>query len=395
MLDTRVEDITKEDIESLVTNRVHEGRTLDYKAQLPGGGDEERRSFLIDVSAFANTLGGTILFGIPELIENGQKTGLPANCDGLQGLNADSEQLRLENSIRDGIEPRIPGIQFKVIDGFKNGSILLLRIPQSFASPHMVTFKNLARFYTRISAGNSQMDVSEIRSAFLAAEAIPERIRRFHRDRIAKVLATDLPVRLNGTSIVALHLIPLSSMRQQNPIDLKSMVNRQLTFDPLFGDGVSRFNLDGIIVREGEINDSMSYAQIYRSGVIEAVDAYILSNETREKQISSVMLEGAIRSGVLKYLQLMSNLDITGQISLFLSILGVRGWRMKRENFSFHPGRASEIDRDNVILPEVVFDNPSVNIDKVLRPVFDMVWQACGLPRCMTYDSDGNWGKIQ
>ena len=46
--------IDKDDIDSLVTNQVKEGRTIEYKATLPGVKDAEKKEFLADVSSFAN-----------------------------------------------------------------------------------------------------------------------------------------------------------------------------------------------------------------------------------------------------------------------------------------------------------------------------------------------------
>jgi len=51
------------------------------------------------------------------------------------------------------------------------GFIILVRIPQSFASPHMVKFQNTSRFFCRNSAGKYQLDVQEIRNAFLATDS--------------------------------------------------------------------------------------------------------------------------------------------------------------------------------------------------------------------------------
>ena len=58
--------ITKADIEALVANAVAEGRALEYKQQLPGNGDEDKKEFLADVSSFANAGGGDIVFGVVE-----------------------------------------------------------------------------------------------------------------------------------------------------------------------------------------------------------------------------------------------------------------------------------------------------------------------------------------
>ncbi len=55
--------------------------------------------------------------------------------------------------------------------------MLVIRIPRSYGAPHMVTFQNTSRFYTRNSAGKHQLDVSEIRSAFALSETARSALR--------------------------------------------------------------------------------------------------------------------------------------------------------------------------------------------------------------------------
>src|SRR2546422_806415 len=50
-------------LQALVTNAVLEGRRLEYKEELPGTGDGERREFLADASSFANAGGRDRFYG--------------------------------------------------------------------------------------------------------------------------------------------------------------------------------------------------------------------------------------------------------------------------------------------------------------------------------------------
>ncbi len=168
MIPKRFDDITKADIDALVANSVPEGRTLDYKRTLPGSSDDAKREFLADISSLANAAGGDIIFGV------GEDQGVPTVASGLPVIDPDAENLRLDSSIRSGIEPRVPAVQIKAVDGFPAGPVMVLRIPKSWSSPHMVTFKGSSRFFSRTNAGKFQMDVAEIRSAFLLSEELPE-----------------------------------------------------------------------------------------------------------------------------------------------------------------------------------------------------------------------------
>jgi hypothetical protein len=99
-----------------------------------------------------------MLFGVVAKKDaKGETTGEPDSIPGLAGVSTDQAILRLDSIIRDGIGPRIPGIHIRPIDGFPTGPVLLLRIPKSYAAPHMVTFKNLSRFFSRTSNGKYQL----------------------------------------------------------------------------------------------------------------------------------------------------------------------------------------------------------------------------------------------
>ncbi|MEM7557457.1 MAG: hypothetical protein AAF378_25920 [Cyanobacteria bacterium P01_A01_bin.84] len=49
------------------------------------------------------------------------------------------------------------------------------------------------------------------------------------------------------------------------------------------------------------------------------------------------------------------------------------------------------IDRNNLLMPEVMVENFNFEPSKVLKPIFDAVWNACGYPGSRNYDDSGNW----
>ena len=66
MLHKPIDGITESDLQVLVTEGTREGTQLEFKLTLPGGTDDEKREFLKDVSAMANSQGGDIIYGIGE-----------------------------------------------------------------------------------------------------------------------------------------------------------------------------------------------------------------------------------------------------------------------------------------------------------------------------------------
>src|SRR5262245_22826104 len=111
-----LEQITGAYLESLVTNGVTEGIQLDYKEQLPIGSDEEKREFLCDVTMFANTAGGDLIYGVREVRDPaGKPTGVPDKILGLPRVNIDALKLTLDNLLRDAVDPRIAGLKLQEI----------------------------------------------------------------------------------------------------------------------------------------------------------------------------------------------------------------------------------------------------------------------------------------
>ncbi len=162
-----IEKLTLQDIESLVENQVSENRSLDYKQEYKFSKDADKKEFLYDICSFANSGGGYLIYGIKECRENGKKTGCPEKIVGLKNFNSDYERNRFEPAIQQGIRPRISGIESKLIECNGNEPVLVIKVPRSYNTPHMVTFQGASKFYSRNSAGKYPInDIEEIRDFF-------------------------------------------------------------------------------------------------------------------------------------------------------------------------------------------------------------------------------------
>jgi hypothetical protein len=49
------------------------------------------------------------------------------------------------------------------------------------------------------------------------------------------------------------------------------------------------------------------------------------------------------------------------------------------------------IDRDVLVLPDVMVEDFGGDPSQIMRPLFDMIWNASGLERSLNYDDEGNW----
>jgi predicted HTH transcriptional regulator len=157
-----LDKITEDDLLELVKSAAVENRQLEYKRELPGVAEKDKREFVRDVVSFANSAGGHIIFGI------GATNGIPTELVPISEDKIDDAKLRLESMIRTSVEPTIQGLKIESVK-LSKGRALIIEIPRSLFGLHLI--KGRGAFITRTSAGKSELDVGEIRAAFAGAEA--------------------------------------------------------------------------------------------------------------------------------------------------------------------------------------------------------------------------------
>jgi hypothetical protein len=389
MIPKRLEEVNEVDLDNLLANSVPEGKTTEYKKVLPGNSDGDKKELLADVSSFANTTGGDLIFGIDEA------QGVPTGIPGLDLNDPDSEVLRLDSIINDGLEPRI---RFATRVIHRDGKLpaLIVRTERSWIGPHRVVFKRHDRFYARNSAGKYLMDVSELRSAFTLADSVIERVRRFRSERIRKLGEDDTPIGLvRGTSRTILHCIPLESFSRAVQYDvLQYSRGGQARLPPLLvrSSWDVRINLDGIVSFSRGDNNSTSYTQLFRSGAVEAVETYWLNvgRSGERRTIPHLRVEKGLLDYLGILLRIQKELGVNPPIFVALTLTGTSELGMASDFFDPYD-QEIQIREDNLILPEIVVEGFDEAPTKILRPLFDLVWNACGYAKSKNFDDKGNW----
>jgi len=381
----RSHELAEADLQELISNGVTERQNIDYKEAFTGTNDDAKREFLADVSSFANTAGGHLVYGISEA------AGIPTGLPGVVISDFDAEKLRLENLLRDGILPRISGIEISERIPLASGtSAFVIRIPRSLISPHMVSFKGFSKFYAQNSAGKYQLDVGQLRRAFAFSASLAEKIRDFRADRIAKIAAGIMPVKLIARSTVVLHMIPLTAFETGqtfSAIELTNTIKPGEAF-PIYSDNAFavRVNFDGLVVfatfGDGQ---STSYLQVFKNGIVESVSAELMYGST---VIHGAWLEGhLVRKSVPSYLKCLQKLKVPPPIFAGLSLVGVASHTMEAAKPSPF-GQPQPLGRDILILPEVVFETYGADVATTLKPVFDSVWNAAGKVESPFYEGN-------
>ncbi len=185
-----LDQITEQDIENLIANKVREGRTIEYKEVLPTSSEDDKKEFRFDVSSFANAGSGDVIYGIEEERQNGVPTGEPRAIKPLTCI-PDQEQLRLFQIMQVHVDPRIPVVHFRFLELAEGGHVAIVRVPKSWMGLHLVKINNCYRCYSRHSSGKYILDAGEIRAGFVAAEGGIERLKRFRLERVSRIIANE------------------------------------------------------------------------------------------------------------------------------------------------------------------------------------------------------------
>lgn len=142
---------TIEEIESLIKGSVPESIHLDYKAS-PALSKKNKDEICKDVTSFANSDGGLLIYGVEE------RDCIPIQID----LGVDNDEIDpewLDQILSFHITPPIEGLEISQIRLNEKHSLYVLNIPKSFRGPHQAPDK---KYYKRYNFRSSPMDHYEI-----------------------------------------------------------------------------------------------------------------------------------------------------------------------------------------------------------------------------------------
>ena len=131
-----------QDLKNMIKNQIQENTHLDYKRSSALLSKNSRGEIAKDVSAFANSDGGCIIYGIEE------DKHLPKRIDSGVDHNIYTREW-LEDVITSNISPRIEGVEIAQIQLSPDYSVYIVDIPKSFRGPHQERISN--RYYKRFN----------------------------------------------------------------------------------------------------------------------------------------------------------------------------------------------------------------------------------------------------
>lgn len=153
------QDFSEKDVLEILANNVEESIHLDFKsAAALSKQDNKRKEISKDVSAFANSDGGVIIYGIKE------ENHIASSLDFVDGNVYTKEWL--EQTINANIQQSILNLRIFPVrfNGDIAKTIYIVQIPRSDRSPHMSKDQ---RYYRRFNFESVAMEEYEIRNHYL------------------------------------------------------------------------------------------------------------------------------------------------------------------------------------------------------------------------------------
>ncbi len=377
------------DVDALLTGQVPEGRALDYKRDLPGNADADRKEFLADVSSFANAGGGDLILGVDEV------GGIPTEINGIATDDTDALIRQLDEVIRGGIQPRLR-FRVRAIPTPTMTTVIWIRVEQSWDAPHRVVFRGWDKFFGRSSAGKHSLDITELRHVFQRTGGVIEAVEHF-RDSRVKVLQADRgPVALGRRPSVLVHLIPLEAFARQVTFDVVGLTDWRRDLRPMSGNGwTDRITMHGVLSYALMGTMPVSVAQLYRSGIVEFADTASLGlPDSDRRTIPSVKFEERVIAAVTRGLEIQRRLGSQPPIYCFVTLVDVAGMTLGvRDDPRLSTDRVP-LSEDVLPLPETVFPEFDMRVDAALRPALDVLWNAFDHERSPNFAPDGSWRPL-
>ncbi len=380
-----INEVKEDVLERLVAESVSENIFFEIKRDLNLSNRDEKSEFVKDVSSFANSDGGTIIWGVNE--EKGMAQELLGfDYDG----SIDNLKLTIENILRDQIEPRLYGYEIKGLQ-LKNGkNVIIMTIPKSWNPPHRNLYNN--KFHIKNSSGVHDASVDELRGLFMSDDymEVAEHVRQ---ERFYKITQRSSNLsKHERRELIVLHILPFSSLKKKVLLsheELQKLSGYAHLFNRRYeGErALLSYNFDGALISNKSLYDTdrgetiESYVQLSRYGYIEAASVRVKPDD----EYFEFLIYNTLIHNLYDYLDMLRIINISTPEAVTFSFDSV-----KRKLLFDSPNQAGPqsslnklIDFRELFLPIILFESYPVTAEETLsvfKPALDVLWNAAGQP---------------
>lgn len=246
----------------------------------------------------------------------------------------------------------------------------------------------------RIGTSTSDLTFDQLRAAFDRTATLAQQAKRFVEDRVEQIAPRRTPKPIQPGPISVVHLTPIAGIAGRHAVDLRAV--RGGGYMPFVHDWAAAsctFDFDGLIVHPAPQKDGYrGYVHIFRTGAIEAAalagGKIRVRPEAPERAIVwSTSLTNFYHSKVKLLIDAAKGWGFVGPALLSLALLDAEGYALGLSAFQEYSSTLQ--GRKHLRLPDVWIDNLDVaQIDELVQPLMDVLWQAFGEARCLDFDAD-------
>lgn len=392
MIPLAFDQIDQAALQRLIDQQRGEDHTVEYKERLPGNADSEKVPWLLKpICSFANSEGGDLVLGMRT--DQGRPVelvGVDLGADDIDGV-----MLRLDQTLRSNMEPMVGGVRIRAVAVSDGRLAIVIRVPKSWVAPHRV--KNNRMFYARGAAGSFELDVPQLRQAFLLSDGVQKNIEGFRADRVAKIVAGDTPVELGAGLKIVVHVLPLSSFTSGRAVPAELLLDRPHSMAPHRVGSMSwQLGLDGVTAYDVRRDEpSSAYSLFFREGRAEFVETFAHHADDGNYYLPSAYYEELCIESVKAAVRRLSEFDIGAPMYIGFALINAKDYRLGvgRMVAFMNDHTLRPFDRQHMLFPMIEVQDATLDPSKFLRPAFDLVWNAGGMPKSLNYDDEGNWGQ--
>lgn len=322
--------MNKEFLESIITERIQESDTLEYKSykfengqfKIPNSNNAINTIFQT-ICAFANTNGGKLIIGVKE-----DENHNPCELSDV-GVNIETKETweqSFRNKLNGLIIPSIYNVHVDLVEVSPDINCIIINVPKSVIKPHVYNDSgNNHKFYARNGNTNKLMLYNDIKNSFDTLNNRTLRLNTFRNERIASILNGEVEDDFLTSTLLLLHIFPENSLDESTYIDLKACENNKDlgVFHPLNCNGDISYNADGLFKVIYDKSSLSSYIQIFSNGCIESCEKSHVDNYfyTPKLIYRWYELEHIMAKNIYKYCLELNSLKMGGRFYISFTLL--------------------------------------------------------------------------
>ena len=226
---------------------------------------------------------------------------------------------------------------------------------------------------------------------FMQNMLLKESVEKFREERTKKVITGKILPKLDINTSFFAHIFPFNFVNEQI-IDLSEVfTNSKITewMKPLHATGCNfMYNLDGYLtyctknveddysLQPNHFKDKIiSYNQLLRNGIYEIYSSHIIAKIDNHLHLYEYELNRSIEA-IKNGLCVLETMKIEPPFYVSLSLHGILNAKLI---YNGNTVNSTRFTTNEVFLPAVLIQNYDSDIKELLKPVFDILWQAVGL----------------